>query len=131
MLWISYEQLVTKPLESIQAIADFLGVDTINDSTLVQRVADGSNFNKVKRAAQVALGKGCEGNITHLRKGKVGDWRNHFTDELYRQFEHEICSHFHEDSDGSCIDLEYDIGEERVWKPASGANGGSSVRSVK
>ena len=51
MLWISYEELVSKPIEAIAKIAIFIEVDTSLDPTLIQRVATGSKFDNVKKAA--------------------------------------------------------------------------------
>mmetsp|Transcript_11418 Transcript_11418/g.21089 ORF Transcript_11418/g.21089 Transcript_11418/m.21089 type:complete len:359 (+) Transcript_11418:145-1221(+) len=110
MLWISYEDLVGDPLESIQKIATFIHVDTQADPTLIQRVAEGCKFENVKKRAQASLDSGAQGNIDHLRKGKVGDWRNHFSKELFEEFGKEIGKQF----SGVGSGLKYDIGGE-AW----------------
>lgn len=111
MLWMSYEELVREPLDSIRKIASFIGVDTTADSTLVQRVADGCKFDNVKKRAQASLDSGAQGSIDHLRLGKVGDWRNHFSKELYDEFEHCIRLLFN-----GVGTLEYDIGDGETWE---------------
>ena len=118
MLWISFEELVGQPIESIQRIANFIGVDVKSDPSLVERVAHGCKFGNVKKAAQTSLDNGMQGDIAHLRKGKKGDWRNHFSDELFTEFESVIRGQFDTDESGTDYSvLEYDIGEERYWKP--------------
>ena len=105
---------MSDPINSINTIADFIGVDTTTDPNLIQRVAEGCQFDNVKRAAMNSIENGIQGNISHLRKGKVGDWRTHFTKELYHQFELEIRSHSCDENSTTC--LEYDIGEGQKWK---------------
>ena len=121
MLWMSYEELVNGPMEAVTEIANFIGVDILTDPTLVARVVQGSRFDNVKKAAQSILEAGAEGNIDHLRKGKIGDWRSHFSDELFAEFEHEIRRQLNDsmDSDHKSADLnlEYDIGG-LTWKTA-------------
>ncbi len=116
MLWISFEELVGKPIVSIQRIANFIGVDVESDTTLVERVAHGCRFENVKKAAQTSLDNGMQGDIAHLRKGTKGDWRNHFSEKLFTEFENEIRRQFDADEDNSW--LKYDIGEGMYWKPA-------------
>jgi len=128
ILWISYEELVGQPISTIQTIANFLGVDTVSDPSLVQRVARGCQFDAMKKAAQVRIENGAQGDISHLRNGKIGDWRTHFSYELFQEFETEVRSHFTNDGMG----LEYDIGERSTWKLENESNGNaiSSNRSV-
>ena len=57
------------------------------------------------------------GDASHLRKGRVGDWRTHFDARLFGQFEREVRARFGPDGLG----LEYDLGEGRVWKLQDGA----------
>ena len=107
IFWISYEQLTTDPERAIAEVAAFLEVDTTNDPNLVLRVAEGCKFENVKKSAELAIASGVKGDAAHLRKGQIGDWRNHFTDQLRSEFEHEL------NNEGSFQDmgLEYDIGE--------------------
>jgi len=115
MLWIAYEDLVERPNESIAKMATFLDIAN-NDPELIQRVADGCNFENVKSAARSLMKKGMKGDISHLRQGKIGDWRSHFNEELFEEFSAEIQKQF----EGNCNygDLEYDIGCGQKWKPA-------------
>jgi len=117
MLWIAYEDLVRDSMNSIEKIAAFIGVDTRADPTLVGRVAEGCKFDNVKRRAQASLDGGARGDIDHLRKGEVGDWRNHFGEELFEEFEREIKRRFADADDGVGVGLEYDIGGGETWSP--------------
>ena len=118
MLWMSYEELVAEPVRAVTKIANFIGVDVTTDATLVQRVVDGSRFSNVKKAAERSLESGkVQGHLDHLRKGKIGDWRNHFSEGLFREFEEVIRQKMNADNDeGVDLDLEYDIGEGVKWK---------------
>eukprot|EP00658_Telonema_sp_P-2_P071855 TRINITY_DN6106_c0_g1_i1.p1 TRINITY_DN6106_c0_g1~~TRINITY_DN6106_c0_g1_i1.p1 ORF type:complete len:356 (+),score=82.31 TRINITY_DN6106_c0_g1_i1:264-1331(+) len=80
VLWLHYEQLVADPITQIEAIAEFLGIES--DDELIKRVAEGSSFRSMKAAAVEAATKGGRENTdAHLRKGVKGDWRNHFGKE--------------------------------------------------
>ena len=122
MLWISYEELVNQPVESVTKIANFIGVDITTDTSLVARVVEGSRFDNVKKAAQSILEAGAEGHIDHLRKGQIGDWRSHFSDELFVEFENEIRQGLNgatdEEEEDAALNLEYDIGGF-MWKTSS------------
>jgi len=111
MLWMSYEELVSNPQKSIARVAAFLEVDLESDPHLLHRVVEGCSFDRVKKAAEVALAAGMEGDIAHLRKGKVGDWRNHFSEELRLEFENEINSYGLFEK----MDILYDIGGSETW----------------
>jgi hypothetical protein len=122
MLWISYEDLVGQPIESIEQIARFLKVDA--SSSLIERVAAGCKFDNVKKAAKDAIALGEQGDLTHLRRGVVGDWKNHFSTCLRAEFEQELSVKL------SGVNLEYDIGEVDLWSPSSVSKfgeGGSCV----
>ena len=108
ILWLSYEELVSAPPASIAKIAAFIGVEA--DAELVQRVADGSSFGNVKAAAQQALSSGRQGDLSHLRKGGVGDWRNHFSESLRADFDSELSRLL------GGVDLAFDIGEHETWQ---------------
>lgn len=120
LLWMSYEELVGRPTESIQAIADFMGVDTSIDPSLLERVADGCKFSNVKRFAESSLEQGERGDMSHLRKGKVGDWRTHFSECLYQEFDVEIRSRLSKDDQTKSLDLTYDIGDGKLWSVKDG-----------
>ena len=55
--------------------------------------------------ADLAKKKNDGESVGHLRKGDVGDWRNHFSSTLSAQFDAEFARRF----EGT--GLEYDLGE--------------------
>ena len=109
IIWISYEDLIMKPRETIEKIAFFLDIDA--SPGLINLVLQGCKFDNVKEAAEKAIRGGIQGNISHLRKGKIGDWRNHFTDATKNEFEEGLKRNIPEG-----IDFEYYIGNGQTWK---------------
>lgn len=108
ILWISYEELVTSPKSAIAKVAKFLDVDASPD--LVDAVVEGCKFENMKKAARKTMENGMDGNIGHLRKGKIGDWRNYYTSQLREEFEEELKKNL---PDG--LDVLYDIGDGQTW----------------
>jgi hypothetical protein len=81
VLWVQYEDLKEDPTTHIARIARFLG--GVDDSpSFIAKVADLSAFQNVKEQAQVDGGD----FQNHLRKGVVGDWQSHFSDEMAAAF---------------------------------------------
>ena len=86
-----YEDMKLKPFEVVQKIAKFIGVDA--DASLVQLVVDKTGFKNMKEDVSAnykwleekLLVPGSEGS--YIRKGEIGDWKNHFTDEQNKQFD--------------------------------------------
>jgi hypothetical protein len=62
----------------------------------------GSTFRAM---ADLAKEKNDGKDVGHLRKGDVGDWRNHFSPTLSAQFDAEYARQF------AGTGLEYDLGE--------------------
>lgn len=54
--------------------------------------------------ADLAKEKNDGERVGHLRKGDVGDWRNHFSSRLSVQFDDQFAHHF------AGSGLEYDLG---------------------
>jgi hypothetical protein len=66
----------------------------------------GSTFRAM---ADMAKEKNDGESVGHLRKGDVGDWRNHFSPTLSAQFDDHYSHHF------AGTGLEYDLGgDERL-----------------
>ena len=72
-------------------IANFLDKPLSDD--LISCIAEQCTFNGMKKkAASYQIKEADEGEISLLRKGVVGDWKNYFNPELYERFEDEVFS---------------------------------------
>ena len=70
-------------------------------STLLFAQVEGSSFRAM---ADLAKEKNDGESVGHLRKGAVGDWRNHFSPTLSAQFDDHFAHQF------AGTGLEYDLG---------------------
>ena len=76
-------------LSSVRAVAEFLNKPLSEE--VMQRIAHQCSFDEMaKNPARFQVWK-VDG-ISYLRKGKVGDWKNHFTAELNEKFETEFLA---------------------------------------
>jgi hypothetical protein len=80
IIWISFEEMKKSPFEETLRLSTFLGTPT--EPVFVQKVVDLSSFENMK---DQATKKGGD-VVGHLRKGDVGDWKNHFSPELFQLF---------------------------------------------
>ena len=77
-------------LSSIRAIAEFL--DKPLSEEVLQRIAHQCLFDEMaKNPASFQVFPNVDA-IRFLRKGEVGDWKNHFTAELNEKFETEFLA---------------------------------------
>ena len=74
---MSYEQMKADLHSSIRTVATFLGHDI--DDAMLNKIAEQCTFSAMKK--NDALNKFKVFGKEFLRKGVVGDWRNHFTAE--------------------------------------------------
>lgn len=88
VLFIAYEDMKKQPKEAVRRIADFLSIDASPE--LIARVAEGSSFRSMAKQAKAGTNTPDavpRGGASHLRKGKVGDWRAHFAQDTRMEFE--------------------------------------------
>ena len=80
ILFMCYEQMKADLHSSIRTVATFLGHDI--DDAIVNKIAEQCSFTAMKKndAVNKTSIKPFENN-NFIRKGVVGDWRNHFTAE--------------------------------------------------
>ena len=82
ILFLKYEDMKKEPNKCVQAIAEFIGMEGVMQEQ-VEEVVRKSSFSNMRRdpAANKSWREppGCEGSF--MRKGVVGDWKNHFTVE--------------------------------------------------
>jgi hypothetical protein len=75
-IFVLYEAMKANPYAEVRRIADFINIPY--DDDLIDRVVKLSSFEAMKAQAE----EGGGDTLKHLRNGKVGDWRNHFTPEM-------------------------------------------------
>jgi len=108
VLFLTYEGLQKNFKYGIEKIANFLGKEISKDQ--VDQVAQHCNFDSMSKNPMTNYSQGgaaikapgCTGSF--MRKGKVGDWRNHFTDEMSKKMDLYIEKHF------AGTGLEFDYG---------------------
>ena len=81
--------MLTDLIGNIRKISDFLGVCL--DDSILQQIAKASSFNEMKKNPTTNMSWNnkfrVEGSQPFLRKGSVGDWKNHFNTEQCQQFD--------------------------------------------
>ncbi|GAA6089048.1 sulfotransferase 6B1-like [Tachysurus ichikawai] len=85
VLIVIYEELKENLLEGIKKIADFFSF-TLTDEQ-VQGIAGESTFSAMQSSSKTSHGK--FGNV-FFRKGEVGDWKNHFSEDQSKQMDEEF-----------------------------------------
>ena len=71
-------------------IGNFLNKPLSDD--LISRIAEQCTFSGMKKNAASYSIPTADGETSLLRKGVVGDWKNHFTPELNERFEKEVVA---------------------------------------
>ena len=86
ILFIKYEDMKENPKEAVKSVAKFMGhdltpdvVDSICEQTTFEsmQVNNSTNFTWNNKRQKTL----SEGYTDFLRKGVVGDWKNHFSEE--------------------------------------------------
>jgi len=81
---IRYEDMKQKPLETFTAAARFIGLDCTADQ--ISQAIEASDFKKLKAEEQEnGFKEKPYRAASFFRAGKVGDWRNHLTQEQRNQ----------------------------------------------
>jgi len=102
ILFLKYEDRLNDPHATIRQIADFIAIDLTEKE--VQMVAKKSSFSAMKnnRLANGSWMKRTPNSTTqHLRKGIIGDWKNHLTTEQLVSFKKQ----YNEKTQGTGIDF--------------------------
>ncbi len=71
VLTVRYEDLRADTSQQLARMLSFLGADA--SAAVVEEIVERNDFDRLKKSHQV------EGKRSFFRKGKSGDWRNHFT----------------------------------------------------
>ncbi|KAI5101396.1 sulfotransferase 6B1 [Silurus meridionalis] len=85
VLIVTYEELKENLLEGVQKIANFFNFPLTEEQ--VKGIAGESTFSAMQLSSKTSLGKYTN---VFLRKGEVGDWRNHFTESQSKQMDEEF-----------------------------------------
>ena len=76
--FVFYEDMKENIHKETRRVVQFLGIDLTDDQ--IQFVVDRANFDAMKKKRMV-IDKNEEEGKGHFRKGVVGDWRSHFSEE--------------------------------------------------
>ncbi|XP_078334582.1 sulfotransferase 1C2-like isoform X2 [Crassostrea virginica] len=87
---IMYEDLQKDPTGEIKRLSHFLGKPC--DEELANQIAEKCSFQNLKLASETVKNNDILSNSLY-RKGKVGDWENHFTVALNKKFEKYLQRH--------------------------------------
>ena len=80
------------PLTTIRTVAKFIGIENPTDN-LFQDVMEHSSLTSMKKDPssnykwQSGDGKLFDKDYNFIRKGEIGGWREHFTEEQNKQFD--------------------------------------------
>lgn len=92
ILFLKYEDMKKDLPSTIYKCAEFLGVsDKLNDEEM-SRLCDHLNFDKMQRNQAVNLEQiynhlNPRHSTKFIRKGQIGDWKNHMTKEISERFD--------------------------------------------
>ena len=106
ILFIQYEDFVADPHAMIIKLADFLGKPLTEGQ--VKRIADLVSFASISKNPKLSHqlpGAFDQTKSKFLRKGKVGDWRNYFTDKQNKAFD----DFYKEFAKENKLDLKFDL----------------------
>ena len=85
---LTYEEMIADPREAVVALARFLGgraARGATDAAFVERVVSLSSFESMSRKQRRWSSARPANMPEFVRKGIVGDWRNHFSPEQARR----------------------------------------------
>lgn len=88
VLFLTYEEMLGDQRSAIRRIADFLGGaarESAADSIILEQIAVESSLESMRRGQQRWASERPADMPKFIRQGKVGDWRNLFTQEQARR----------------------------------------------
>uniref|UniRef100_A0A8C4TLG7 Sulfotransferase n=1 Tax=Erpetoichthys calabaricus TaxID=27687 RepID=A0A8C4TLG7_ERPCA len=92
ILYVFYEDILQDPMREVERVARFLG-HTLDNGT-IQEIVKHTSFNMMKDNPMTNFSRmpTCIVDVRispFMRKGQVGDWKNHFTVAQNQRFEEE------------------------------------------
>lgn len=105
VLFLKYEDLKKDLQGQVKIIAEFLGYQFSDEE--VKEIAEKCTFQAMSSNSNTAIHKLAKfvNQGSHLRKGIVGDWKNHFSDEQLEQFQQLYESRMN----GIGLDFEFEV----------------------
>ncbi|TRZ17164.1 hypothetical protein HGM15179_009959 [Zosterops borbonicus] len=82
IMTVTYEEVKENPALAVKNIATFFGIPLTEEE--LQLVVERSSFQSMKKNSEKT--HGTVGNVL-FRKGFVGDWKNHFTEEQNKKMD--------------------------------------------
>ncbi|KAI1294737.1 Sulfotransferase 1E1 [Halotydeus destructor] len=101
--FLLYEDMKTKPEESIIKVAKFIGFEEeIKNETLLKDVVENSSLKHMKvttnsafkKLVEAKMNTTVEGEFTFIRKGEIGDYKNYFTDRDNEEYNSAMSQKF-------------------------------------
>ena len=89
---------------NVRRISEFLGKHLSEDS--IAKITHQCTFDEMQKNAVNFTVESYPSKPTLLRKGKIGDWRNYFSEELNRKFDEQLLSKL------NGTGLAFDFGEQ-------------------
>lgn len=105
LLFLKYEDLKKDLTGHVKIIAEFLGFQFSDQQA--KDVAEQCTFQAMKSNSNLGINQLTKilKKGSHLRKGMVGDWKNHFSDEQLEQFQKLYESRMN----GTGLDFEFEL----------------------
>ncbi|XP_030836981.1 sulfotransferase 1C2-like [Strongylocentrotus purpuratus] len=91
VLFLTYEDMKQDSRKAVVRIAEFMGKSLSDD--IIDRIVDASSFKFMKKNKSTNPDAAYENemdnknNKSFMRKGVVGDWKNHFSEDQNRRFD--------------------------------------------
>ncbi|KAL7730395.1 hypothetical protein ACLKA6_016627 [Drosophila palustris] len=88
VLFIKYEDMITDLPAVVRRCAQFLNVPKLLNETSMKRICDHLQFDNMRNNNAINLEKILPQRETKfIRNGKIGDWKNHMSDEMSAKFD--------------------------------------------
>ncbi|XP_034117394.1 luciferin sulfotransferase [Drosophila nasuta] len=105
VLFIKYEDMIKDLPAVVRRCAQFLNVAQLLNEDSLKRICDHLQFDSMRGNAALNLEKILpQPGTKFIRNGKIGDWRNHMTDEMSARFDAWSEEHLR----GSGLTFDYD-----------------------
>ena len=93
ILFIKYEDMKENLRGAVETVSQFVGCHLTAD--VVESICEQTTFKSMKNNDSVNYSWGkavAEGSTDFIRKGVVGDWRNHFSEEQSTRMDREYTA---------------------------------------